>query len=302
MTTPLRRPVSARHAFALAFDLAVRRDALQSLIVPLLLRSPWIVALALLPSPGENGGRALLLWSCAALGDTLSALTVDAMLRVRARSVFQTPLEVRPGSALESYAQGLSRVPWLFVTEMVRRFAMALGALFLFVPGIWFAFRLAFATESVVLSEKNTSAAFRHSFRLTAGRFERWLELTILSLAIVLAGWFGLAAVMVAVRAFSVETWGSIAYLAAVAVWPILQYAWTFFYLRLAELERPPMQEVGPAYAWGAGAATREPAGAVASGDGAPVAPIAPPDPTEGGGDEPQMGGPGIQPSPTPGA
>ena len=297
MTTPLRRPVSARHAFALAFDLAVRRDALQSLIVPLLLRSPWIVALALLPSPGENG-RALLLWSCAALGDTLSALTVDAMLRVRARSVFQTPLEVRPGSALESYAQGLARVPWLFATEMLRRFAIALGALFLFVPGIWFAFRLAFATESVVLSEKNTSAAFRHSFRLTAGRFERWLELTILSIAIVLAAWFGLAAVMVAVRAFSVETWGSIAYLAAVAVWPILQYAWTFIYLRLAELERPPMQEVGPAYAWGASAApTAEPAGAIATGDGAPEVP---PGPTEAGGDEPQMGGSGIQPSPTP--
>ena len=41
------RPVSARHAFALAFDLAVRRDAVASLFVPLLLRAPFILVVVL---------------------------------------------------------------------------------------------------------------------------------------------------------------------------------------------------------------------------------------------------------------
>ena len=250
MTTPLRRPVSSRHAFALAFDLAVRRDALQSLVVPLLLRAPWIVALSMLPAPGVSGapGRTLLLWCAAALGDTLAALTVDAMLRVRARSVFRMPLERHPAPALECYARGLARVPWLFATELLRRFAIAFGAMLLLVPGVYFGFRLAFATEAVVLGDPNTSAAFRHSHRLTAGRFERWLELMVLSVGIVLGAWFALAAIMVAVHSSSIETWGSIAYLAAVAVWPILQYAWTFFYLRLIEIEQP-LIEVGPLYA-----------------------------------------------------
>src|SRR5262244_687189 len=105
MSTPRRPPISARHAFALAFDLAVRRDALQSLVVPLLLRAPWIIALALIAAPTESStpGRTLLLWSCAAVGNTLAGLTVDAMLRVRARSVFQMPLDVRPGPVLECY-------------------------------------------------------------------------------------------------------------------------------------------------------------------------------------------------------
>ena len=40
-----------RNAFALAFDLAVRRDPLQSLWVPLLLHAPWLVASMLLPVP-----------------------------------------------------------------------------------------------------------------------------------------------------------------------------------------------------------------------------------------------------------
>jgi hypothetical protein len=33
----------------------------------------------------------------------------------------------------------------------------------------------------------------------------------------------------------------------------VIQYAWTFFYLRLIEIEEP-LQEVGPMYAAGAGA------------------------------------------------
>ncbi len=263
MTTRLRRPVSTRHAFALALDLAVRRDALQSLVIPLLLRAPWIVALALVSSPGESGapGRSLLLWSVAGLGDALTGLTVDAMLRVRARSVFNTPPEVRPAPASECYARGLARVPWLFVTEMVRRLLVAGGFVLLIVPGVWGAFRLAFATESVVLGDHNLSAAFRQSFRLTERRFERWLELLALSVLTVLSVLFALTALLLVFRGVPSESWGAIGYLAAVAVWPVLQYAWTFFYLRLAEVEERGI-EVGPLYA-----------GSIVASPLAPVAP-----------------------------
>ena len=34
--------------------------------------------------------------------------------------------------------------------------------------------------------------------------------------------------------------------LALVALFPVFQYAWTFFYLRLLEMEEPRMQESGP--------------------------------------------------------
>ena len=250
MTTRLRRPVSTRHAFALAFDLAVRRDPLQSLIIPLLLRAPWVIALALVPSPSESGapGRTILVWSIAGLGDALTGLTVDAMLRLRARSVFNTPPEVRPAPAIECYTRGLARVPWLFATEMVRRLLVAGGFVLLFVPGLWAAFRLAFATEAVVLGDKNLSAAFRQSFRLTERRFERWLELVAMSVVSVLSVLFVLTAVLLVFRNIPSDSWGGIGYLAAVAVWPVLQYAWTFFYLRLAELEERGV-EVGPFYA-----------------------------------------------------
>lgn len=250
MTTRLRRPVSTRHAFALAFDLAVRRDALQSLVVPLLLRAPWVIALTLVPSPTESGapGRTALIWVVAGLGDALTGLTVDAMLRLRARSVFNTPPEVRPAPAIECYARGLARVPWLFVTEMVRRILIAGGFVLLFIPGLWAAFRLAFATEAVVLGDRNLAAAFRQSFRLTERRFERWLELMAMSVASVLVVLFALTAVLLVFRTIPGESWGGIGYLAAVATWPVLQYAWTFFYLRLAEVEERGI-EVGPLYA-----------------------------------------------------
>ena len=70
--------------------------------------------------------------------------------------------------------------------------------------------------------------------------------------ALVLGAWFALAVLMVAVRRFSIDTWSSLAYLAAIAVWPVFQYAWTFFYLRLIEAEVPEfpeIHEVGPTYA-----------------------------------------------------
>ncbi len=250
MTTRLRRPVSTRHAFALAFDLAVRRDPLQSLAIPLLLRAPWIIALALIPPPSESEapGRTVLLWSLAGLGNVITGLTVDAMLRMRARSVFNTPPEVRPAPADECYARGLARAPWLFVTEMVRSLLIAGGFVLFFIPGLWAAFRLAFATEAVVLSDKNLSEAFRRSFRLTQRRFERWLELVALSVVSVLSVLFVAAAVLLAFRNLPGESWSTVGYLTAVAIWPVLQYAWTFFYLRLAEVEERGV-EVGPLYA-----------------------------------------------------
>jgi len=250
MTTRLRRPVSTRHAFALAIDLAVRRDALQSLVVPLLLRAPWIVALAMIPSPTESDApsRVALLWCIAGLGDAITALTVDAMLRVRARSVFNTSPEVPPAPALECYGQGIARVPWLFLSEMARRLIIAAGLVMLFVPGLVAAFRLAFATEAVVLGDKNLASAFRHSFHVTARRFERWIELVALSVATVLSALFVLTAILLVFRGIPSESWFAIGYLGAVAVWPVLQYAWTFFYLRLVEVEDRGV-EVGPLYA-----------------------------------------------------
>src|SRR5580765_3361255 len=118
----VRLPISTRHAFALAFDLAVRRDALHSLLVPLLLRSPWILALAVLPRVDQTDrpGQVMLLTLAALFGDFLMLLIVSSMLRFRARSVFNTPLETRPAPVSECYALGVRRVPWLLATEILR--------------------------------------------------------------------------------------------------------------------------------------------------------------------------------------
>ena len=94
MTLHRRLPISARHAFALAFDLAVRRDPIQSLWVPLLLHAPWLVASMLLPVPSAiedfTRGR-VAMHAAIAVGETITWLTIGAMLRFRARSVFNTP-------------------------------------------------------------------------------------------------------------------------------------------------------------------------------------------------------------------
>ena len=87
-------PISARRAFALAVNLAVRRDAVQSLWVPLLLHLPWIIGQSMLPSPDEPGGMTahnLFLNSVVLLGDFIVSLLVAAMLRFRARSFFLAP-------------------------------------------------------------------------------------------------------------------------------------------------------------------------------------------------------------------
>src|SRR5262245_43145601 len=130
-----RLPISTRHAFALAFDLAVRRDPFQSLLVPLIPRAPWVLAVALLP-PVEEGVSASVLerMSLLLLGDFLTSLVVNAMLRLRARSVYNTPPGTPPAPARECYSRGVRRVPWLFVTEVVRKGALAFAASFIVLP------------------------------------------------------------------------------------------------------------------------------------------------------------------------
>ena len=257
MSTPirLRLPISTRHAFALAFDLAARRDPLHSLIVPLLLRAPWNVALALLPpiTQTEHPVQVTLLTLAALLGDFIMLLTVSAMLRFRARSVFNTPVETRPGAAGEHYALALRRVPWLLATEVLRNLALLFSSFFLLLPALLLGFRLAFATEAVVLNEPDTSSAFRRSFHLTEGRFERWLEMIVVSVVLIFAIILFVALLTVVIPGPAANTWVSLTLLLITAITPIIQYAWTFFYLRLVETEprTEPVFDTGPAYAAG---------------------------------------------------
>jgi len=281
MSSTRRVPISARHAYALAFDLAVRRDPVHSLLAPLLMRAPWIVALAMLP-PLDETRRPLtvgLLTIGALLGDFAVLLAVGAMLRFRARSVFNTAPAVAPAPVLECYALGLRRMPWLLVTEVVRNsvlafafsFAVAPAALgfredappdllralglllasCLFVlPTVFLGFRLSFATEAIVLRARHMAGAFAESFRITDGRFERWIELIAMSVGLAFAAVLVSVVLTLAVPALTFAIGVVIARVLVTAVTPVFQYAWTFFYLRLIEGETPGI-EVGPAYAAG---------------------------------------------------
>lgn len=246
---PRLPPVSTRHAFALAFDLAFRRDAVQSLVLPFLLRAPWVIALALLPPSEQVSMRldVMLVWSIAAIGGAFAWLLVDAMLRFRARSVFDRPGS-RPAAAADCYAAALRRVGWLYLTELARSFVLVLGYGFFVIPGVWLSYRLAFATEAVVLTERDLVHAFQHSWRLSRKRFERWLEMIVVSVALVLVACLLGAILYVVSPVTGTEIAGLIGTLVVVLVWPVFQYAWTFFYLRLIEVEVP-FHEVAPAYA-----------------------------------------------------
>ena len=300
---PVRFPVSTRHAFGLALDLAVRRDPLHSLVVPWLLRAPWILAVTFLPPIDETDrlGRVMLVGSVALLGDYLALMLTSAMLRFRARSVFGAPLTTRPAPALECYALGLRRVPWLVVTEFVRYFASGLGLFFFLVPGVFLGFRLSFAAEAVTLTEPHLSRAFQRSFGLTARRFERWFELTMVSVLPVLAVWFVIALRSLLGPVPLPTAWFTTAWLLFAAWTPIVLYAWTFFYLRLVEIEGPGI-EVGPTYAGmmeppavPAGSATAalpergEPTAAAWSDSGATAGEASEPEPGEG---QPELSGP----------
>ena len=260
--TPIRRlPISARHTFALAFDLAVRRDPIQSLWVPLLLHAPWVTMQALLPAPDEPNGmtaRNLALQSVVLLGEFLVTLLVAGMLRFRARSVFNTAPGTHPTSAIVCYSQALARLPWLFVTEVARNVALVAAGLFLVLPGVWVGFRLSLATEAAVLREGNASDAFVRSFQLTDGRLERWLEMIAMSVVIALSVLFVLAALFFAFPQTSWSTWVTVGLFLLPLVMTVIQYAWTFFFLRLDELvaeadEEPEPDEVAGGGAGGSG-------------------------------------------------
>jgi len=241
------RPVSVRHAFALAFDLAVRRDALTSLVVPLLLRAPWILIPALL-QPLEHTDLpawVYVLSAAAMIVDYLLLLVTGSMMRFRARSVFNTPASVHPEPALTCYARALGRLPWLFVTEVVRNLVLFAATFMFVIPGLFLGFKLSCSTETVVLDERNALSAFRRSFRLTEGRFERWLEMVTVS-AIVGLGlilFMTVLALLFPAPGFSI--WFAATQVALTLVTAVIQYAWTFFYLRLVEIEAPLIEE-GP--------------------------------------------------------
>ena len=267
-----RPPISTRHAFVLALDLAVRRDPLHSLVIPLVLRAPWILALVLLPpvDSADVSPAVLGLTSVALLGDFGTLLVVGAMLRLRARSVYNTPRETPPAPAVECYAKGVRRIPWLLVTEVLRNLVLAfaaslivlptafarfhpetalqdlgrnlvlLAAAALFVlPSLFVVYRLAVATEAVVLDEHDLGGAFQSSFRMMRGHLERWFELILASGIIVLVPAMALAALQLAIPSLAGTASLMLFWLIVVAAWPIVQYAWTFFYLRLVEIRVP---------------------------------------------------------------
>ena len=299
MPHQLRRPVSTRHAVALAFDLAFRRDPIQSLVVPLLLRAPWAIAIALMPSPDPDGppvsAAMVALGSLALIGDFITLLVVGAMLRMRARSVFNTPAGVRPMSVGECYSKGFKRIPWLILTESVRNFALALAASFSILPAVLVRLslerffedlgrnllllvaaacltlpflllgcRLAVATECVVLDEHDMAGAFVRSFRLMASRAERWFELIAASAGLIFTAALVYAFLTLMFPVLAGTGGASVFWLLIIAITPVIQYAWTFFYLRLVEIEQEPeLHEVGPMYAQAAPAwdrATQGPA------------------------------------------
>jgi len=276
-----RPPISARHAFALAFDLAARRDPVHSLLVPFVLRAPWALTLALLPplESSPDQARVLAVASVALVGDFATLLVISAMLRLRARSVFNTAPGTHPAPATECYAKGMARVPSLLVTEVFRNVLLGVAASFsilpaaalrlrldtffgdlstnflllvvavcLLFPTLFLGFRLAVATESVVLDDHGMTPALQRSFTLMQGHFERWLEVLAASAALVL----GLALVATLASAVFPALPDAVVialfWVFVIAVTPVIQYAWTFFYLRLVEIEEP-IREVGPTYA-----------------------------------------------------
>lgn len=276
-----RQPISTRHAFALAFELAVRRDPLQSLVIPVLMRAPWALTLALLP-PLESVEDSSAIWALGTLAlvaDFITLLVIGAMLRFRARSVFNTPRVAKPAPATDCYAKGLRRIPWLLSTEVIRNGLLAVAAYCSFlptaylrlspetffedlshnflqiavatsllVPTMFLGFRLGVATESVVLDERDMAGAFQRSFRMMRGRFERWFELVAASGALVLG--LAMTVSLISVLAPGLSNAGQVTlfWLLVIAVTPVIQYAWTFFYLRLVEIDEP-VVEVGPMYA-----------------------------------------------------
>jgi len=239
MSNHPRPPISARHAFARAFDLAVRRDPVQSLWVPLLLHAPWLLIRALVPSPDDPGGltvRNLQLNSLQLLGDFPVSLLIASMLRFRALSVHGSTDGMTPAPARECYARGARRMPWLFATELLRNAAIVVG-LVAVLPALWVGFRFSLATEVAVLRPTGVLGSFTRSYHLTQARLERWLEMIAMSVLLVLAVLFTCAVCFLVLPSTTWSLWLTVALFLFPLVMSVIQYAWTFFFLRLDELD-----------------------------------------------------------------
>jgi hypothetical protein len=159
------------------------------------------------------------------------------MLRFRARSVFNTPASAHPGPVTEHYRAAFRRLVPLLGTELVRTFSSWLASLFLVLPALYVGFKFSMVTEAVVLRPAGFFGSFRRSFVLTEDRFERWLEMLVISVVLALGIWFTAALLYVGVPAPGPDPYAKAAYiLLFVFVLPLVQYAWTFFYLRLEEI------------------------------------------------------------------
>jgi hypothetical protein len=267
-----RFPISVRHAFALAFDLAFRRDPVHSLVVPFLLRAPWVLAFPALPQIDADARTVpawLVLTGCLlGLGDFFTLQVVSAMLRFRARSVFNAPRDARPMPADEGYRLAFRRIPWLVTTEVVRSLSLGLAAslaafpayivfraietllqnlglnvillvvsVCLALPVVLFGCRVAVATEAVVLDDHDLAGAFMRSMKLMTGRFERWFELIAASGLLVLVVALLCAVMTLVSPLFSGPAGVTALLLLVMFISPVIQYAWAFFYLRLREGE-----------------------------------------------------------------
>src|SRR5439155_4287347 len=106
--------------------------------------------------------------------------------------------------------------------------------LFVF-PGLYLSFKLSMATEAVVLQPASPFGAFRRSFHLTEARWERWLEMIAITASMVLGLLFLLVVGFLSVPGSSWNAWVAAGMLLGAAILPVIQYAWTFFYMRLEE-------------------------------------------------------------------
>ena len=70
--------------------------------------------------------------------------------------------------------------------------------------------------------------------------------MVVVSVLIVLGMLFFGTVLSLAVSWLSFDTWKTVTLLLLVLIWPVFQYAWTFFYLRLLEIEEPQIHESGP--------------------------------------------------------
>ena len=110
----------------------------------------------------------------------------------------------------------------------------------LFVPLLYLGFKLSHGHRDRRAAPRAPDArAFTRSFHLTEGRFERWLEMIAISVFLVVPLWFLMALCFLAVPSSSLERLVlARARCSAAAIMPVIQYAWTFFYLRLEESDR----------------------------------------------------------------